>query len=312
MRSDRARVIESICDAVGNTPLVRLDTLDRETPGVEIHAKLEFTNPGGSVKDRPALQMLLDAERAGRLRQGMSIIDSTSGNTGVALALYGAARGYHVSLVMPENVSQVRKDMLEAFGAEIIYSDPMDGSDGAIRRVREIVARDPHRYFYTDQYGNPSNPRAHYLTTAQEIIDAIGDHITHFVAGIGTSGTIMGSSKRLKEHRASIQIIGVEPEDQFHGLEGLKHIATSIVPGIYDPTLIDRTIYMDTDRGWNMSDRLAEEAGLLVGHSGGAAAAGALEVAREVTAAGGTGVVVAILPDHASRYVEVRGAPSRR
>jgi S-sulfo-L-cysteine synthase (O-acetyl-L-serine-dependent) len=299
-------VLSSICDAVGKTPLVRLRTIDRETPGVEIWAKLEFMNPGGSVKDRPALQMLLDAEAAGKLRPGMAIIDSTSGNTGVALALYGAARGYRVNLVMPENVSQARKDMLEAFGAEIIFSDPMDGSDGAIRLVRDLVRREPDRYFYTDQYSNASNPRAHYLTTAPEIIEAVGDRITHFIAGIGTSGTIMGTGRRLKEHRASIQIIGVEPEDQFHGLEGLKHIETSIVPGIYDASVLDRTIFMNTDLGWNMSDRIAAEEGLLVGHSGGAAAEGSLQVARELVSKREVGLIVAILPDHASRYVEVK------
>lgn len=302
----RPRVIRSICDAVGNTPLVRLEILDRETPGVEIHAKLEFMNPGGSVKDRPALQMLLDAEDAGKLRPGMSVIDSTSGNTGVALALYGAARGYRVTLVMPENVSQVRKDMLRAFGAEIVFSDPMEGSDGAIRLVRSLVDREPDRYFYTNQYANQSNPRAHYLTTAPEIIRAVGDRLTHFVAGIGTSGTAMGNGRRLKEHRASIQIIGVEPEDQFHGLEGLKHIATSIVPPIYDSSVLDRTMFMNTEEGWIMSERLGTEAGLLVGHSAGAAAAGALRIARELVERGEKGLIVAIFPDHASRYVDVR------
>jgi cysteine synthase B len=309
-RRTSVRAIASLCDAVGNTPLVRLTTIDRESPGVEIYAKLEYMNPGGSVKDRPALQMLLDAEASGNLRPGMSIIDSTSGNTGVALALYGAARGYRVNLVMPENVSQVRKDMLRAFGAEIFYSDPMDGSDGAIRLVRELVRRDPNRYFYTDQYNNPSNPRAHYLTTAPEIIRDLGHRLTHIVAGIGTSGTVMGIGRRLKEYRSDIQIVGVEPEDQFHGLEGLKHIATSIVPGIYDARQIDRTIYMDTDLGWNMSERLAHEMGLLVGHSAGAAAEGALRIAQELSNRNERGVIVAILPDHASRYVDIRKLPA--
>lgn len=298
--------LDSISGAVGNTPLVRLETVDCETPGVEIHAKLEYLNPGGSVKDRPALQMLLDAEARGALRPGMSIIDSTSGNTGVALALYGTARGYRVNLVMPENVSQVRKDMLRAFGAEIVFSDPLEGSDGAIRLVRSLVSKEPDRYFYTDQYNNASNPRAHYLTTAPEILAKVGDRITHFVTGIGTSGTIMGTGRRLKEHRAEIEIVGVEPKDQFHGLEGLKHIATSIVPGIYDASILDRTIFMETELGWEMSERLAHDEGLLVGHSAGAAAAGALQVARELVVQKRTGLIVAILPDHASRYVEVR------
>ena len=307
----RAGLIDSICGAVGGTPLVRLTALDQQTPGVEIHAKLEYLNPGGSVKDRPALQMLLDAEARGELRAGMSIIDSTSGNTGVALAMYGAARGYRVTLVMPENVSRVRKDMLRAFGADIIFSDPMDGSDGAIRRVREIVAEQPDRYFYTDQYNNASNPGAHVRTTGPEIIEAVGERLTHFVSGIGTSGTVMGTGRSLKAYNEAIQVIGVEPEDQFHGLEGLKHIATSIVPGIYDPSVLDRTIYMETEVGWEMSERLAHEVGLLVGHSAGAAAAGALLVAKELAATGTPGLVVAIFPDHASRYVELR-APEHR
>jgi cysteine synthase B len=303
-------VLQSLSEAVGNTPLVRLETLDRETPGVEIHAKLEYLNPGGSVKDRPALEMLLDAEKRGALRPGMSIIDSTSGNTGVALALYGAARGYKVSLVMPENVSQVRKDMLRAFGAQIIFSDPMEGSDGAIRLVRELVAKEPNRYFYTDQYNNASNPGAHGRTTAPEIIAEVGERLTHFVGGIGTSGTVMGTGRRLREYRREIQIVGVEPQDQFHGLEGLKHIKTSIIPGIYRDDGLDRTIFMDTEVGWVMSERLAHEEGLLVGHSAGAAAAGALLIARELIAEKRTGLIVAILPDHASRYVEVRVPPS--
>lgn len=302
-------VLGSLSEAVGKTPLVRLESIDRETPGVEIHAKLEFLNPGGSVKDRPALQMLLDAEARGALRPGMSIIDSTSGNTGVALALYGASRGYRVNLVMPENVSQVRKDMLRAFGAEIIFSDPMDGSDGAIRLVRDLVAKEPDRYFYTDQYNNASNPGAHVRTTAPEIIAEVGERLTHFVGGIGTSGTVMGTGRKLREYRADIQVVGVEPQDQFHGLEGLKHIKTSIIPGIYQDAGLDRTIFMDTELGWEMSERLAHDEGLLVGHSAGAAAAGALMIARELVAAKKNGLIVAILPDHASRYVEVRVSP---
>jgi cysteine synthase B len=190
----------------------------------------------------------------------------------------------------------------------IIFSDPMDGSDGAIRMVRDLVAREPDRYFYTDQYNNASNPGAHQRTTARELIDAVGDRITHFVAGIGTSGTIVGTGRGLKAHRSDVQIIGVEPKDQFHGLEGLKHIATSIVPGIYDSSVLDRTIFMETELGWEMSERLAHEEGLLVGHSAGAAAAGALQIAHELLAEKRAGLIVAILPDHASRYVEVRVA----
>lgn len=301
-----APIIGSICEAVGCTPLVRLERIDAETPGVEIWAKLEFMNPGGSVKDRPALRMILDAEEVGLLRPGMSIIDSTSGNTGVALALYGAARGYRVALVMPENVSSARKNMLRAFGAEIIYSDALEGSDGALRKVREIVEADPQAYFYANQYGNESNWRAHYFGTAPEIIRELGDRLTHFVAGVGTSGTVMGNGRRLKEHDPRIEIVGVEPDDELHGLEGLKHIRTSIVPDIYDSSLLDRTVFMETDEGWNMAEELASREGLLVGHSAGAVAAAAVRVAKDLTAERRTGVIACVLPDHASRYVELR------
>lgn len=294
----------SICDAVGNTPLVRLRSIDRETPGVEIWAKLEHTNPGGSVKDRPALQMLLDAEAEGLLRPGMRLIDSTSGNTGVALALYGAARGYHVTLVMPQNVSTARKLLVGAYGAEIIYSDPMEGSDGAIRLVREVVEREPGRYFYTDQYGNRSNPRAHFLTTGAEILADLGERLTHFVTGIGTSGTIIGTGRRLKRFSEQIQVIGLEPDDAFHGLEGLKHLASSIVPAIYDPRVLDETLFIDTESGWTTTERLAKEEGLIVGHSSGGNVEGALRVARRLCERGERGVIVTIICDHASRYVE--------
>ncbi len=299
-------VCDSVCDAVGNTPLVRLEKLDAATPGVEIWAKLEFMNPGGSVKDRAALRMIMDAEEAGVLSPGMSIIDSTSGNTGVALSMYGAARGYEVTLVMPENVSAARKSIVRAFGATIVFSDPMDGSDGAIRKVREMVAAEPDRYYFTNQYNNLSNPGAHELGTAVEIIAEVGDRISHLVTGIGTSGTVMGTGRGLKKHRADIQIVGVEPDDSFHGLEGLKHISTSIVPGIYDESVLDRTIFMDTDRGWNITERLAAEEGIIVGHSSGASVAGAMAVAEELSSAGEIGLIVTVLADHGSRYVEVR------
>jgi cysteine synthase B len=299
-------IVSSIAEAAGHTPLIRLAKIDARTPGVEIWAKLEFLNPGGSVKDRPALQMILDAEATGRLRPGMAIIDSTSGNTGVALALYGAARGYRVALVMPENVSSARKNMLRAFGAEIIYSDPMEGSDGAIRMVRAIVSEHPGQYFYTNQYANPSNWRAHYLHTAHEIIEALGDRLTHFIAGIGTSGTAMGNGRRLRELARPVEIVGVEPDDEFHGLEGLKFIETSIIPDIYDRSVLTRTIFMETDRGWNMAEELASREGLLTGHSGGAVAAAAVQIGEELIREGRTGVIACILPDHASRYVEVK------
>lgn len=302
----RTNVGGSLSDAVGNTPLVRLARIDAETPGVEVWAKLEFTNPGGSVKDRPALQILLDAEADGRLRPGMNIIDSTSGNTGVALALYGADRGYGVTLVMPENVSSARKAIVAAYGAEVIFSDPMEGSDGAIRLVRKIVAEQPDAYFFTDQYNNPSNPGAHERTTAQEILRDVGDRLTHFVTGIGTTGTVVGTGRGLKKANAAIQVIGVEPDDAFHGLEGLKHLASSIVPGIYDASVLDETIFMDTEEGWVMAERLAKEEGYQVGHSAGGNVAAAMRVARRLSGVGETGLIVTILCDHASRYVEIR------
>lgn len=304
MNAGRARIIGSIAEAVGDTPMIRLQALEAEVLGIQLWAKLEFLNPGGAVKDRAALQMILDAEAAGLLRPGMAIIDSTSGNTGVALALYGAARGYRVTLVMPENVSSVRKDMLSAFGAEIIYSSPLEGSDGAIRLVQRLVEEAPDRYFYTNQYGNPSNWRAHYLRTAMEIL-AVAPDLTHFVAGIGTSGTVMGTGRRLAAERPQIEVIGVEPEDEFHGLEGLKFIETSIVPPIYDRSVLTRTVYIDTEAGWRMAERLAREEGILVGNSAGAVVEAALGVARARAAKEQPAVIACVLPDHASRYVEL-------
>ncbi len=220
----RARRIESVIDAVGNTPLVRLKRVASHVPGVEVWAKLEFANPGGSVKDRPALRMITDALADGRLTPGKTLIDSTSGNTGVAYSLYGAALGVRVSLVMPSNVSKARKDIARTFGTEIIYSDPMEGSDGAIRVVRELVAKDPERYFYPDQYSNPSNWRAHYDGTGREILEGLGDKLTAFVAGLGTTGTMMGCARRLKEWRRPVECVAVEPAEALHGLEGLKHL----------------------------------------------------------------------------------------
>ncbi|MEQ8275737.1 MAG: cysteine synthase family protein [Deltaproteobacteria bacterium] len=300
----RARTVGSIAEAVGRTPMARLRSVEPE--GAEVWAKLEFLNPGGSVKDRPALNLIQAAEKSGELRPGMSIIDSTSGNTGVALALYGAARGYEVTLVMPENVSSARKSMLSTFGAKIIYSDPMDGSDGAIELVRKIVEEQPGRYFYTNQYNNEANWRAHHDGTAEEIIEALGDRITHFVAGIGTSGTVMGTGRRLRAFRDDIEVIGVEPDDEFHGLEGLKYIETSIRPGIYDRSVLTRTFFCPTDAGWDSAEALVRDEGLLVGHSAGAVVHAAKTIAEEALAAGKKPVVVAVLPDHASRYVEVR------
>ncbi|MDH3728074.1 MAG: cysteine synthase family protein [Myxococcales bacterium] len=294
----RFRKMESIVEAVGNTPLVRLRAMEKETPGVKIYLKLEYANPGGSVKDRPALQMMLDAIENGTLTHDKVLIDATSGNTGVAYSLFGAALGYRVALVMPSNVSKARKDISEAFGTEIIYSDPMEGSDGAIRKARELVAAEPDRYFYSDQYSNPSNPRAHYLGTGQEILDQVGDEITHFVAGLGTSGTCMGTTRRLREHSRKIECIALEPAEALHGLEGLKHMGSSIVPEIFDADVPDEILPVGTDAGWDMSDRLAAEEGLHVGNSTGANVAGVLEVAKRVE----EGCVVAIACDRGDRY----------
>jgi cysteine synthase B len=294
----RFRQMESIVDAVGDTPMVRLRSLEKDAPGTKIYLKLEYANPGGSVKDRPARQMMLDAIEDGRLTNDKILIDATSGNTGVAYSFLGAAMGYRIQLVMPLNVSQARKDITEAFGTEIIYSDPMEGSDGAIVMVRKMVAEDPDRYFYADQYSNPSNPRSHYLGTGAEILEQVGDEITHFVAGLGTSGTCMGTTRRLREHSRKIECIAVEPAEALHGLEGLKHMASSLVPEIYDPKLPDEILPVGTDAGWDMSDRLAEQEGLHVGHSTGANVAGALEVAKREEAT----CVVAIACDRGDRY----------
>lgn len=298
----RSRRLGSIIDAVGNTPIIRLDRLGRETPGVEIYLKLEFANPGGSVKDRPALRMIQQALSSGQLADDKILIDATSGNTGVAYSLIGAALGLRIQLVMPANVTRARKDITQAFGTEIIYSDPMEGSDGAIRKVRKIVGADPDKYFYPDQYSNPNNPLAHYHGTGVEILDALGDRITHFVAGLGTSGTMMGTTRRLHEHTSKITCVAVEPAEALHGLEGLKHMASSIQPEIYDPHVPDEILPVGTEDGWDVSDRLAREEGLHVGHSTGANVFGALTLARRLHVEKRQGCVVAIACDRGDRY----------
>ncbi|HXI59360.1 MAG TPA: cysteine synthase family protein [Polyangia bacterium] len=304
LRRARLRVAERITDLIGDTPIVRLRAFDNATPGVEIWAKCEFLNPGGSVKDRAAYQMIRDAIRTGLLKPGQTIIDSTSGNTGVAYALIGGAMGYPVTLVMPGNVSWARRKITEAFGTKLVFSDPMEGSDGAIRLCRQMVTDNPGAYFYPDQYSNASNPLAHYNTTGREIWEQTDGRVTHFVTGIGTSGTVMGTGRRLKEYRRDIEVWAVEPDDALHGLEGLKHMASSLVPPIYHPEELDGVIPMDTDEAWAVSERLAKEEGLLVGHSSGAALAGALRIARRLHAAGQPGVVVTLFPDRADRYFE--------
>jgi cysteine synthase B len=294
----RSRRIEDVTEAVGNTPLVRLRSIEKDCPGVELWLKLELCNPGGSVKDRPALQMIRDAIADGRLTPDKILIDSTSGNTGVAYSLFGAALGFRVHLVMPSNVSAARKHIAHAFGTVIVPSDPMEGSDGAIRLVKEIVAREPERWFYPDQYANPSNPRAHYLGTGREILEQVGDRITHFCAGLGTSGTMMGTTRRLREHGRPIACVALEPAEAMHGLEGLKHMGSSIVPPIYDPTTFDEILPVPTEAGWDMADRIAREEGLHVGHSTGGNVWGALQLAQRA----GRGCIVTIACDRGDRY----------
>ncbi len=293
-------VSPSVLQLIGNPPLVELRRVRDGVPdGVRLFAKIEGLNPGGSVKDRPALRMIQAGIRQGRLVPGKTILDSTSGNTGIALAMIGAALGYPVKLVMPANVSRERKQMVQAFGAEAVYSNPLEGSDGAILLCRTILAEDPERYFKPDQYNNPANPLAHYETTGPEIWRQTEGRVTHFVAGLGTSGTIMGTGRYLKEQNPAIQIVAAEPEDAFHGLEGLKHMATSIVPGIYQERELDVKVGIATDEAYDMVYRLGREEGLLVGQSCGAAYVAALGVARTMRG----GVIVVLFADFGDRYL---------
>ena len=311
IRRARLRVAERITDLIGDTPIVRLRRFDKETPGVELWAKCEFMNPGGSVKDRAANQMIRDAIRTGALKPGQEIIDSTSGNTGVAYSLIGGALGDPVTLVMPGNVSWARRKITQAFGTKLIFSDPMEGSDGAIILCRKIVAENPGKYFYPDQYANLSNPLAHYNTTGREIWEQTDGRVTHFVTGIGTTGTVMGTGRRLKEYSRDIEIWAVEPDDALHGLEGLKYMEASIVPPIYHPEELNGVIPMPTDEAWDVSERLAKEEGILVGHSSGASLAGGLRIAKRLVKDGKTGVVVTLFPDRADRYFEAPVLPPK-
>ena len=288
-----------IVSHIGNTPLLRVRMFEKQHPGLEVYAKAEWFNPGGSVKDRPALSMIEDGERRGALTKDKVIIDSTSGNTGIAYALVGAAKGYRVKLVMPSNVSAERKALVTAFGAEIVYSDAGEGSDGAIRKVREIVSMDPDSYFYPDQYSNPANPRAHYEGTAVEILEQTGGRITHFIAGLGTTGTFVGTSRRLKEHNPAIRTIAVQPEDAFHGLEGLKHLPTAIVPRIWTDEFADEVWGCPTEPAYELAREVARTEGLLVGHSSGAALWAIRRLAETVDRA----VVVTVFPDSGDRYL---------
>jgi cysteine synthase B len=301
-----AAPVETVARLVGSTPLVRLRRIGAELPGIRIYGKCEFMNPGGSVKDRPALRMIEAALADGRLGPERTVVDSTSGNTGVAYAWICAALGLRCALVMPRNVSAARKRIAQAFGAELVFSDPLEGSDGAIRQVRELVAAEPERWFYPDQYGNPENPRAHELGTAVEIAEALDGAVAAFVAGIGTSGTVIGTSRGLRALAPGVRCHAVEPAEPLHGLEGLKHMASSIVPPIYVEAELDGKLSIATAEGWAMAERLGREEGLRVGHSSGAAVAGALLVARRMAEAGERGNVVTVLPDRADRYFEPR------
>lgn len=293
------RRIEGILELIGDTPLVRLDEVaEGLADDVQLWVKLENMNPGGSVKDRPARRIFLDALESGELGDGQTLIDATSGNTGIAYAMIGAALGVDVELVMPENVSPQRKQIVRAYGADIVFSDPMEGSDGAIRLVRQMVEEQGERYFYADQYRNPSNPRAHELTTAPEIWEQTAGRITHFVACTGTSGTIMGTGRGLRDKNPDIRVIGGQPSDGFHGLEGLKHMPSSIEPDIYDEDQLDDILWLDTDESWDMADQLARREGIACGYSSGANVLAALKVAEQLD----SGVVVTVICDHADRY----------
>jgi cysteine synthase B len=286
-------------DLVGNTPLLELSSISREVPGVRILGKAEWYNPGGSVKDRPALWMIRDGEKSGELDAGKVILDATSGNTGIAYAWIGASLGYKVKLCMPRNASEERKKILRAYGVEVVLTDPGEGSDGAIREARRLYAESPEKYFYPDQYKNPANPRAHYESTAPEIWEQTDGEVTHFVAGLGTSGTFVGTATRLKEYNPEIKVVSFEPDSPFHGLEGMKHMASAIVPEIYDPTIAEENLGTPTEDAYEMVKRIAREEGILVGISAGAAVATSLRVARELE----SGVIVTVLCDSADKYL---------
>jgi cysteine synthase B len=302
-----------IVDLIGYTPLIRLRRVTRDLPdGIEIYGKAEWFNPGGSVKDRPAWNIVRTAIERGELRGDKRLLDATSGNTGIAFAMIGAALGFGVTLCMPANVSVERKRILKAYGAEVIYTDPLESSDGAIRKARALYAQHPDRYYYADQYNNPANWQAHYETTGVEIWQQTEGRITHFVAGLGTTGTFVGVGRRLREYRRDIQLIALQPDSPFHGLEGLKHLETAIVPGIYDPTLADANLAISTEDAYAMARRLAREEGLLVGVSAAAAVVGSLRVAEAILRDAETrgiephAVIVTILCDSADKYLSER------
>ena len=296
----------SLTDRIGSTPLVRLDQVSRGFAGVSVLGKAEWANPGGSVKDRAVASMVADARDRGLLTPGKTLLDATSGNTGIALAMLGAALGIPVRLAMPTNVSPERKLILRAFGAKVDWTDPGKGSDGAIQRARELVGNDTGRFCYMDQYSNDANWLAHYRTTGPEIWEQTGGRVTHFVAGLGTSGTFMGVTRRLKELNPGVQAISFQPDSPFHGLEGLKHMGTSMVPAIYNSHLADRNLEIETEAAYEMARRLARVEGMLVGISGAAAVVASHRIAQEEAFAGRPAVIVTVLPDAADKYLSER------
>ena len=292
-------------DLIGNTPLLRLDRMVREFPHVQLLGKAEWYNPGGSVKDRAAFRIVTEGRRSGKFAAGKVLLDATSGNTGIAYAMLGAAEGFPVTLCMPENVSVERKRILFAYGANIVYTPAADGSDGAIRAAREMYAQDPAKYFYADQYSNDANWKAHYYGTAEEIWRQTDGRVTHFISMMGTSGTFMGTSRRLKELNPRVRCISLQPDSPFHGIEGAKHMASAIVPAIYDPALADEDLGISTEESYATAIRASHEEGLLIGISAGAAIAGGLQVARRIPK-DQEAVLVAILPDSGDKYLSER------
>jgi S-sulfo-L-cysteine synthase (O-acetyl-L-serine-dependent) len=302
---DNSGLGQRTIERIGNTPLLRLERIGRDFPNIQLLGKAEWLNPGGSVKDRAASNIVVEARAAGKLGPGKTLLDSTSGNTGIAFAMIGAALGFPVTLCMPENVSVERKRIVHAYGAEVIFTDPGEGSDGAIRKARELYAQHPEKYFYADQYSNDANWRAHYHGTANEIWQQSQGRITHFVAMMGTSGTFVGTARRLKELSPGIQCISLQPDSPFHGIEGAKHMASAIVPKIYDPAVADEDLGISTEEAYKVTIRLAREEGLLVGISAGAAVAGCLQIASRLKKSE-QAVFVTVLPDSGDKYLSER------
>ena len=296
----------TLAERIGNTPLLRLEQLVRDLPGITLLAKAEWTNPGGSVKDRAAASIVADAKARGLLTPGKTLLDATSGNTGIAYAMLGAALGFPVMLALPRNVSPERKRILTAYGAQLDWTDPAEGPDGAIRRARELAGNEPERFFYADQYSNDANWMAHYRGTGPEILAQTSGRLTHFVAGMGTSGTFMGTTRRLKEHNPAMQAVCVQPDSPLHGLEGMKHMESSMKPAIYNPHLADRMIEVETEAAYAMARHVARNEGLLVGISGAAAIVACLRIAGEEAAAGRAAMLVTVLPDSGDGYLSER------